>query len=171
MGVTGALAAGPTRILQYNLEEQILNRLAVYVYNGQSNELFGFAPWINPATINQNPVLGGGGDAVWYQVQYTGALSKVTVSVKGLPTDTAWNFTLGGKTFSNTTYNKSGKKAITGVIDIYSTAGTQSINPCTGASHTCPALPAGYGFVKVTGPVPRTPPLARPQSLRASRSR
>jgi hypothetical protein len=101
MQVAGALPAGAARVLDYNLVEQILNALALYVYNGQTNELAGFAPWINPASINRNPVIGGGGDSVWYQVQYR-SLYNVTVTETGLPSGTSWSATLGNKTLSST---------------------------------------------------------------------
>ncbi len=101
MTVAGGLSASPARVLDYNLVEQILNALALYVYNGQSNELVGFAPWINPASINRNPVIGGGGDLVWFQVQYR-SLYNVTVSESGLPAGTAWSATLGNRTIGAT---------------------------------------------------------------------
>ncbi len=105
LGITGALAAGPTRILQYNLEEQILNRLAMYIYNGQTNELVGFAPWIDKTSINENPVIGGGGDSVWFQVRYNTSFSagySITMKESGLPSGTSWSATVGLTTLTGT---------------------------------------------------------------------
>src|SRR5208282_2061787 len=80
MAFAGALPAGAARILDYNLIEQITNALAMYTYNGQANELVGFAPWIDPASINENPVIGGGGDIVWYQVHYAATTYTATIT-------------------------------------------------------------------------------------------
>ncbi len=101
MTYAGALSASPSRVLDYNLIEQITNALGMYVYNGQSNEVIGFAPWIDPSSVNENPVIGGGGDVVWYQVHYQG-LYNVTVQESGLPTGTSWTATVGPNTVSST---------------------------------------------------------------------
>jgi hypothetical protein len=101
MSVAGAMPDGPQRVLDYNLIEQITNALAMYIYNGQSNQLVGFAPWIDPASVNTNPVIGGGGDIVWYQIHYR-SIYGVTVSESGLPSGTSWSATLGGATSTTT---------------------------------------------------------------------
>jgi hypothetical protein len=94
MPVAGALPASPQRTLDYNLIEQITNALAMYVYNGQSNALIGFAPWIAPSSVNQNPVIGGGGDSIWFQIQYR-SVYAVKVTETGLPSGTNWGATRG----------------------------------------------------------------------------
>jgi hypothetical protein len=101
MTAAGALPAGPQRVLDYNLIELILNDLGIYVYNGQANELIGFAPWIDPASVNENPVIGGGGDIVWFQIQYR-TLYSTTVTESGLATGTSWSATVGPTTLSST---------------------------------------------------------------------
>ena len=103
MATAGALAASAQRILDYNLVEQITNALGMYIYNGQTNELVGFAPWINASSINENPVIGGGGDSIWFQIQYSTKVYNVTVSESGLPTGTKWTATVGGATLNATT--------------------------------------------------------------------
>ncbi|MGP8109903.1 MAG: hypothetical protein ACLQD9_04250 [Thermoplasmata archaeon] len=103
MAIVGALPSGPTRVLDYNYLEQITNALAMYIYNGQSNELIGFAPWINPASINENSVIGGGGDSVWFQVQYAAATYSATITESGLTAGTGWSATVGPTTLSSHT--------------------------------------------------------------------
>jgi len=107
MGVAGALPSGAQRVLDYNLIEQITNALGMYVYNGQSNELIGFAPWINASSINENPVIGGGGDLVWYQVEYSSRVYNITITENGLPSSTKWSATVGPTTQSTTTTSTS----------------------------------------------------------------
>jgi len=97
-----AMKVGPARIQQYQLIEQISNALAMYVYNGQTDEVTSYAPWINPASINQNPMIGGGGDSVWFQVRYAGAETSVNFTETGLPTGQKWTVTLGTSTNSST---------------------------------------------------------------------
>ncbi len=103
MALAGALPSGAARVLDYNLIEQITNALAMYTYNGQSNELVGFAPWIDPASINENPVIGGGGDSVWYQIQYAATTYTATITESGLTAGTDWSATVGPTTLSSTT--------------------------------------------------------------------
>ncbi len=101
MAYAGTIPTSAARILDYNLIEKILNALAMYVYNGQSNELVGFAPWIDPSSINQNPVIGGGGDMVWFQTRYQ-SLYTATVSQTGLPAGTAWTVHIGPRAGTST---------------------------------------------------------------------
>jgi hypothetical protein len=101
MGVAGKLAAGPQRVLDYNLIEQITNALGLYVWNGQTNELIGFAPWILPSSVNTNPVIGGGGDLIWFHLQYR-SVYTTTISETGLPAGTKWSATVGGGALSST---------------------------------------------------------------------
>jgi hypothetical protein len=58
------------RVLLYNGAEHIANQLGLYVWNGQDNALYDYASWINPAGINSNPMVGGGGDQTWYTWEY-----------------------------------------------------------------------------------------------------
>ncbi len=101
MKIAGALPSGAQRILDYDLIEQITNALGLYVWNGQSNELVGFAPWIKASSINENPVIGGGGDSVWFHVEYN-TVYAVSVTEHGLPSGTSWSATLGPTTLTST---------------------------------------------------------------------
>jgi len=59
------------RVLLYNMAENIANQLGLYVWNGQANEVYDYASWINPASLNANPMLTGEvGDQTWYTWQY-----------------------------------------------------------------------------------------------------
>ncbi|MFY9717103.1 MAG: hypothetical protein WAK40_04125 [Thermoplasmata archaeon] len=102
MAVAAGLPVGTQRTLDYNLIEQILNDLAMYVWNGQSNEVLSAAPWIDLSTLNQNPMIGGGGDQIWFQVHYA-YTSTVTFQESGLHAGTSWSVTLGSTTESSTT--------------------------------------------------------------------
>lgn len=99
----GAMKEGPARIAQYTLIEKIANALAMYVYNGQTNEITSYAPWISQSSINQNPMIGGGGDNIWYQIRYAGAETSVNFTETGLPAATTWKVTLGSETLSSST--------------------------------------------------------------------
>ena len=48
--------------------QAVYNNLQLTIGILQSNTLFTYAPWINPATINQNVMYGGGGEWSWYQI-------------------------------------------------------------------------------------------------------
>jgi hypothetical protein len=67
-GISAAapLIAGAERILLYNLVEQVASHLALYVYYDQENAWTTYAAWIDPMTVNTNPMIGGVGDNSWY---------------------------------------------------------------------------------------------------------
>ena len=48
--------------------ESIANKLALYGYYGQANEVYTYASWIDSTTINTNPTIGGGTDQPWYNI-------------------------------------------------------------------------------------------------------
>jgi hypothetical protein len=160
MGVAGALSAGPQRILDYNLIEQITTALGLYVWNGQSNELIGFAPWINPASVNENPVIGGGGDIVWFQIHYRSVYTP-TITETGLPAGTTWSASVGGLTKTSTgpsiafapepnaTYNYT-----IGYVPGYTVTPSSGTFPISGApvtqSATYTAIAPGTKTVKAT---------------------
>ncbi len=100
--IADALAQNPTRQLYMVLAQQVLNGLSIDLWQGQSNAIVGYAPWIDPASINQNPTIGAGGIGLFYQVQYTKAAYSVTVNEAGLPTGTNFTATVGGTTLSST---------------------------------------------------------------------
>jgi len=76
MTTAGGMAVGPGRVLMYNLVEHIANQLALYVYYDQENLVTTYAAWVNPTTLNTNPVIGGGGDNTWYLLNGTGVLNS-----------------------------------------------------------------------------------------------
>jgi len=84
-------------LLEYNLAGHIFNTLDLYNWQGNANEVYTFAPWINPASIDSNPTFGGGGDTIWYYVQYMNT-QQVNFGESGLPADTTWGVSssLGG---------------------------------------------------------------------------
>jgi hypothetical protein len=60
------MAVGPARVLMYNLVEHVANHLALYVYVDQENYEVTYASWINPTTVNVNPLIGAVGTQTWY---------------------------------------------------------------------------------------------------------
>jgi peptide/nickel transport system substrate-binding protein len=68
------LAAGPQRVLVYDLAEQIANGLALYTYWGQQNEVVTTAGWIDPSSYNSNVTIGGGTESTWFTIQGNGIL-------------------------------------------------------------------------------------------------
>ncbi|HZY93063.1 MAG TPA: hypothetical protein VFG07_09885, partial [Thermoplasmata archaeon] len=62
------LSAGFARDLAYAEAEQIAERLGLYVAQGQVNAVTDLAPWVDPATLNSNPWLGGAAQT-WYSVR------------------------------------------------------------------------------------------------------
>jgi hypothetical protein len=103
MNTAAGLPVGANRTLDYNLIEQITNALAMYVWDGQSNVVVSAAPWISLASLNTNPVIGGGGDQVWFQVHYQAFTSNVTFQESGLTAGTNWSATFGTNTLTSTT--------------------------------------------------------------------
>ena len=132
------MPVSPTRVLDYNLVEQITNRLAMYVWNGQPNEVESAAPWIQLSSINQNPMIGGGGDQPWFQIQYQNytpiTLYNVTFAETGLPLGTSWSVGIGEMSLEPTTGTTLTYQSGNGTI-------YYSFN----------ATAAGYGAYKVTG--------------------
>jgi peptide/nickel transport system substrate-binding protein len=63
---TATLADANYRVLLYNMVEHIMNGLNLYIYDNQENGLASYAPWIDPATVNVNVMLGAGGMEPWY---------------------------------------------------------------------------------------------------------
>jgi hypothetical protein len=83
------------RIVEYDLIEQIANELALYVYDPQSLGAVDYGNWIEPSTINANPVNGGGEVQLWYGWNYLSNYFNATFSEVGLPVGTSWNLTVG----------------------------------------------------------------------------
>ncbi len=102
INVAGPLTNVTQRILDYNLIEHIANELALYMYSNQGVGFEDYGSWINPATINTNPMIGGGGDQLWAFWQYSSKVYPVTVTETGLPVGTNWTATVGQTTNSST---------------------------------------------------------------------
>jgi hypothetical protein len=103
MDQAAGMAVGPARVLMYNLVEHIANSLALYVYYDQQNEISTYASWIAKSSVNTNPMIGGEGDNLWYDVQYGPTVSSVTFTEMGLPSGTSWSVALNGTSNASTT--------------------------------------------------------------------
>src|SRR5208283_94004 len=88
MSTAAGMAVGPDRVLLYNLVEHIANQLALYVYYDQKNVEVTYAAWIDPMSVNTNPMIGGGSDQTWYLWSYASSTSAVTLTETGLPSGT-----------------------------------------------------------------------------------
>ena len=75
MNLAAGMVDTSARVLIYNLVEHIANELALYVYFDQQNTITTYASWIDPTTINTNPMVGGAGDNTWYLYSGNGVLS------------------------------------------------------------------------------------------------
>ncbi len=93
----------PQRVLDYNMVEHIMVEEGLYIYYDQELGAADYGSWINPSTINTNPMLGGGGDQLWYDWGYASNAFTTTFSETGLPTGTSWSATLAGVTQTSTT--------------------------------------------------------------------
>ncbi|MGD1100304.1 MAG: hypothetical protein ABR888_08210 [Thermoplasmata archaeon] len=71
-----SMPTGPDRVLMYNLAEHIANSLALYVYFDQGNDVVTYAAWINPTTINTNPMSGAIGANTYFLYTGNGVLSS-----------------------------------------------------------------------------------------------
>lgn len=66
------------RVILYDIAEKIANKLCLYVYTAQSNQVASVASWIDPGSINTNVTIGGGSDVPFFwltgnDVQYPGS--------------------------------------------------------------------------------------------------
>jgi hypothetical protein len=80
------LPLGHERVVYYNLAEQVANHLALYVYDAQQTNVLTYASWIDPATVNTNPMVGGAGDQTWYAWQYQPDVANLAPAVANLLT-------------------------------------------------------------------------------------
>jgi len=105
LNTAGPLAAGPYRILLYDLGQTIMNALNFYTWTGQQNVYFTAAPWIATSTINTNVLIGTGDDQFWFQFKYVTAVHTTNETFKesGLPKGTTWEASIGGQTFATNT--------------------------------------------------------------------
>jgi hypothetical protein len=132
------------RTLYYSGEMSILNKLGFYVWVGQQNEFPDTAPWINNASLNINPTIGGSQNQLWFHINYTSytPLTTKTVTFKevDLPAGQNWNVTLDGALELNHTIPSGAKSA-----------GTLVFSEPAGAATLAIGAPAGYGAAKITG--------------------
>ncbi len=56
------------RALLYNMAEHIAQKLALYIYQVQANEVLIYAPWVHGTSVDEHVTLGGGGDIMWFWV-------------------------------------------------------------------------------------------------------
>ena len=140
--VAGGTGSPAARALIYNLIEQISNALALNVFQGQSEALETAAPWINGSTIDTNPMIGGGGDQLWFQIRYIPTESAVTFKETGLPSGATWQVTSGspGQTQNQTQFNVTTP-----------TGGSMMVFAPNGTLRYVFTAPSGYGAVHVTG--------------------
>lgn len=134
-----------TRALEYNLVEHILNGLALYVYMGQGTVNLAVAPWISESSVNTNPVIGGAGDQLWYEVRY--APDTVNFVPEGLPKYVNWTVSAGAPfpvTAPNTTVGV--------VVNNYSIPDNISFTEPSGELTYAITSPSGYVALRVTGP-------------------
>jgi ABC-type transport system substrate-binding protein len=101
------------RTLYYNLVEHIANELALYTYTNQAINVIDYGSWINPAGIDVNPMIGGGGDQLWAFWSYATTTYSATFTESGLPASTNWSVTLGPTTL----YSTSSSITFTGVAN------------------------------------------------------
>jgi hypothetical protein len=89
------------RTLEYNLIEHIGAELALYMYNPQTVVNIAYGDWIEPSTINTNPMLGGQNVQLWFDWGYASNYFNVTFGESGLPANALWSVTLDGQTDSS----------------------------------------------------------------------
>ncbi|HYA57297.1 MAG TPA: hypothetical protein VEH57_02385, partial [Thermoplasmata archaeon] len=57
-------------VLLWNLVQDVYNNLQLTIGTTAGNVVFNYAPWVNPASINTNVLVGGGVE--WYYQGLTG---------------------------------------------------------------------------------------------------
>ena len=119
IAIAGHVTDVTQRVLEYNLIEHIANELALYMYSNQGVGFNDYASWINPAGINTNPMIGGGGDQLWSFWTYSSGVYSVNITESGLAKNTNWSATLGATTQSATVPGTGGQSSIvfTGLLN------------------------------------------------------
>src|SRR5208283_2109110 len=135
MSTAAGMAVGPARVLLYNLVEHIANQLALYVYYDQKNVEVTYAAWIDPMSVNTNPMIGGGSDQTWYLWSYASSTSAVTLTETGLPSGTEWWVNLTNDRSFNTTTSTVSFTEPNGTYD-YTVATTDKEYASAGGSFT-----------------------------------
>jgi len=57
-----------TATQDWDLVQAVYNNLQLTIGIDQQNSVFNYAPWINPSTINENVLIGGGNEIYWPQI-------------------------------------------------------------------------------------------------------
>ncbi len=103
------LSPGPYRTLVYNEVEHVANLLALYVYTYQEYDPQTYASWVNAASLNSNPVIGGEGIEPWYSLRAVGPAPPTEYPVAfhevGLPADVNWSVSVNGSTIRSATFS------------------------------------------------------------------
>jgi hypothetical protein len=79
------LPLGAERTLDYQMVNQLDYLLSLYIWNYQATIPETYAPWISGATLDSNPMIGGGGVNAWYAVGYASNVRSVTFRETGMP--------------------------------------------------------------------------------------
>nr|MBF6558583.1 hypothetical protein [Acidimicrobiales bacterium] len=102
IATAGRLAPDSYRTLVYNEVEHVANLLGLYVYAYQSSEPQTYASWVNPASLNSNPMIGGQGIETWYALRAAGPPPPTEYPVAfhelGLPVGANWSASVNGTT-------------------------------------------------------------------------
>lgn len=138
VGPAAAMPNGPLRALEYNLMTQISNGLALSLWQGQANAIVSAAPWIDGRTLDTNPMTGGGGDELWFDVSSLPPVTQVRFRAVGLPAHSEWGVLLGNPAtrLSNETVGRLGE------IAAWAPNGSLTFQI---------ESPVGYGVVRVIG--------------------
>lgn len=141
------------RALEYDAIDTIETELALYIPESQAVAWQAYAQWIDPSSINANPMLGGSGIQLWFDWRYSPTYN-VTFREQGLPAGTGWSVRVGPTTFSASggVLNVSGFPAGSYPYSVGLETG-YSVNPSSGTV----SFPGGAGdslnvtYVAVTG--------------------
>ena len=101
--IASPMPVGADRTLIYNEITHITEQLGMYVWTEQGIRNPTYAKWIDPASINTNVMIGGGGDELWYAYGYSTAISTVTFSETGLASGQTWSVEYAGQSYSSST--------------------------------------------------------------------
>jgi hypothetical protein len=145
----------PQRGVEYNLVEQIANKLALYVYDPQSVAVIDYGNWIQPTTINTNPVFGGGGVQLWYDWNYAALYHQATFTEAGLLGGTNWTVTVDGTQYSSLSTTTVTVPALTDGVYAYTIGGIAGYtsNPVSGTFTISAANASVFvTYTAITGP-------------------
>jgi hypothetical protein len=129
--VAFSLPVGPARTSAYQLVDEVISNLDLYVWEGQPLSYQFSAPWIAGGSITANPFYGWYEDRIFYQLHYAAPL---TVREAGLSPHASWGIDLGG-------------------IDHNTTSAVEVVGASTGLSPSndwSPIAPAGYALAHTT---------------------